>query len=57
MQINIDQEIAPKNTWNLDLAASALTQLKALRAGGATVISAHDEMQWQTLRNGLEFYE
>ncbi|WP_429819380.1 N-acyl homoserine lactonase family protein [Ensifer sp. B1-9] len=57
LQKNIDEGIAPKNTWNLDLAAQALGQLKTFRDGGDTVISGHDDAQWQALRKGTEFYE
>ncbi|PDT46592.1 MBL fold metallo-hydrolase [Sinorhizobium fredii] len=57
LQTNIDQEIAPKNTWNMDLAAAALARLKALRDRGDTIISGHDDAQWRTLRKGLDFYE
>lgn len=57
LQANIETGIAPKNTWNMDLAAAALVRLKELRDKGATVVSAHDDAQWQSLRKGLEFYE
>ncbi|KQX43174.1 MULTISPECIES: N-acyl homoserine lactonase family protein [Ensifer] len=57
LQKNIDDGIAPKNTWNMDLAEQALGRLKTFRDGGDTVISGHDDTQWQTLRKGTEFYE
>lgn len=57
LQANIDQGIPPKNTWNMDLAAAALAQLKGFRERGETVISAHDDEQWRQLRKGSEFYE
>jgi N-acyl homoserine lactone hydrolase len=57
LQINIDTGIAPKNTWNMAMAAQALDQLRKLRDDGATIVCGHDETQWRTLRKGLEFYE
>lgn len=57
LQINIDEGVAPKNTWDLDLAAKALAELKSFRDRGDTVISGHDDGQWQDLRKGLEYYE
>lgn len=57
LQLNIELGIAPKNTWDMELAAAALAELKRCQAQGDTVISAHDETQWQSLRKGLEFYE
>jgi N-acyl homoserine lactone hydrolase len=57
LQINIETGAAPKNTWNMELAAASLARLKAFRDGGDTVISGHDDMQWQGLKKGPEFYE
>jgi len=57
LQMNIDEGVAPKNTWNMDLAAAALAQLKAFRDKGETVISGHDDRQWKMLRKSLECYE
>ena len=57
LRANIDEGVAPRNTWNMDLASVALARLKGLRNKGATVVSGHDEAQWQALRKGAEFYE
>jgi N-acyl homoserine lactone hydrolase len=57
LESNIDTGMAPKNTWNLDLANASLGRLKAFQDRGETVISGHDDAQWQTLRKGREFYE
>ncbi|EJT01367.1 N-acyl homoserine lactonase family protein [Rhizobium sp. CCGE 510] len=57
LQANVDTGIAPRNTWNNELAAEALACLKALRERGATIISGHDDAQWQGLRKDVEFYE
>jgi len=57
LQFHIDCGQPPRNTWNLDLAANALTRLRKFRDRGETVISAHDDQQWQQLRKGAAFYE
>ena len=57
LQDNIETGTAPKNTWDMDLAAAALVRLKTLRDGGATIVSGHDEAQWKGIRKGAEFYE
>jgi len=57
LQTNIESGVAPKNTWNMELAGAALDRLKALRDGGDTIISGHDDAQWQRLRKGAEYYE
>lgn len=57
LQSCIDTGVPPKNTWNMDLAAAALVQLKAWRDAGETVVSAHDDKQWSQLRKATEFYE
>ena len=56
LQANIDSGTPPKNTWNMDLAADALAQLRRFRDQGETVISAHDDEQWRRLRTGAAFY-
>jgi glyoxylase-like metal-dependent hydrolase (beta-lactamase superfamily II) len=57
LQANIDEGVAPRNTWNMERAAAALARLKALRDKGATIVSGHDEAQWLALRKGREFYQ
>ncbi|WEJ08426.1 N-acyl homoserine lactonase family protein [Sinorhizobium prairiense] len=57
LQANMDAGVAPRNTWNMELAAAALARLKALRDKGATIVCGHDDAQWQALRKGAEFYE
>jgi len=57
LQMNIDQGVAPKNSWNMELAAKALSELKAFRDTGDRIISGHDEAQWQGLRRGSEYYQ
>lgn len=57
LQVNIDTATAPKNTWKMDLAVASLKRLKTFRDGGDTIISGHDDAQWQGLRKCSEFYE
>ena len=53
----LDQEIIPKNTWNVDQALASLTDIRRIEAGGATVICGHDDAQWATLRKGADAYD
>ncbi|HEV7434724.1 MAG TPA: N-acyl homoserine lactonase family protein [Pseudorhizobium sp.] len=57
LQENINSGIAPRNTWDMELAGSALKRLKSMRDRGDNVISGHDDAQWKGLRKGSEFYE
>ena len=57
LQVNIDQGLPPRNTWDMDLAAAALVELRSFRDRGETVVSAHDDEQWRSLRKGAELYE
>lgn len=56
LQVNIEQGIAPRNTWNTELAARALAELKSMRSAGDLIVSGHDDAQWQQLRKGMEHY-
>jgi glyoxylase-like metal-dependent hydrolase (beta-lactamase superfamily II) len=57
LQSAIDSGIPPKNTWDMNLAAAALVELKKWRDAGETVVSGHDDEQWKHLRKATEFYE
>ncbi|WP_338811415.1 N-acyl homoserine lactonase family protein (plasmid) [Agrobacterium leguminum] len=57
LQSNIETGIAPKNTWDMEKAATSLARLKSLRDSGDTIISGHDDRQWQGLKKGPECYE
>ena len=54
---NLDTGIIPRNTWNGDLLAKSLAEVRRIEAGGATVICSHDASQWATLRKGTDFYD
>lgn len=53
---NLDVCLAPKNSWNIDLATQVLQDIRRLRDGGTRVIHGHDDAQWQSVRRGAEFY-
>lgn len=57
VEANYTEEYAPKNSWNLEKATNAITEIKRMAAGGAEVIYGHDEQQWQSLRKGAHFYQ
>lgn len=57
LEINLTTGIAPKNSWNADLAAATLAEISKLRAQGMQVIHGHDDAQWKALRTGAAFYE
>jgi N-acyl homoserine lactone hydrolase len=54
---NLDADIAPRNTWNVDLQLKTFEEVRRIEKGGATVICGHDMEQWQGLRKGSEGYE
>jgi N-acyl homoserine lactone hydrolase len=57
LEINLATGIAPKNSWNADLAATTLAEISKLRAQGMQVVYGHDDAQWKALRTGTAFYE
>jgi N-acyl homoserine lactone hydrolase len=57
LQSSVETGIPPRNTWNVDQATTALSELRRMREAGETIISAHDDDQWRALRKGTEFYE
>ncbi|WP_114836010.1 N-acyl homoserine lactonase family protein (plasmid) [Agrobacterium tumefaciens] len=57
LQANVETGLAPKNTWDMEKAATSLARLKALRDSGDTIVSGHDDVQWQGLKKGPECYE
>lgn len=54
---NLDEDIMPRNTWNPELAADSLHEIRRIQSGGATVIFGHDAAQWAELRKGADSYE
>jgi N-acyl homoserine lactone hydrolase len=54
---NLDENTAPKNTWDKDLYLTSFAEIRQMRDDGATVICGHDASQWSTLRKGATAYE
>lgn len=54
---NLDREIVPKNTWDVDALAATLAEIRRIEASGATILCGHDEAQWQSLRKGSAAYD
>ena len=57
LQIHLERQSCPKNTWNVELATRSLGEISRIQAGGATVICGHDPAQWETLRKGANAYD
>lgn len=54
---NLDRDIVPRNTWNVDLFRKSFAEIRRLEAAGATVVCGHDAAQWATLRKGADAYD
>jgi N-acyl homoserine lactone hydrolase len=53
----IEQDVIPRNTWNVEVLIKSLAEIKRIAARGAIVLYSHDDRQWQTLRKGADFYD
>lgn len=49
MMRHVEECYPPKNSWNADLAAKALVEIKAQKELGTKIICGHDDTQWQEL--------
>jgi len=54
---SLEREIIPRNTWDPELAAQSMEEVRRLQRLGMTVIYGHDAQQWEELRKGPEAYE
>jgi N-acyl homoserine lactone hydrolase len=54
---NLDANVAPRNTWNVEQQLKTFEEVRRIEKGGATVICGHDDAQWQSLRRGNDGYE
>ncbi len=54
---HLDDDQAPRNTWNADALLKSYGEVRRIEKSGATVICGHDDGQWRTLRKGREGYE
>lgn len=57
VRASLDQDVTPRNTWNVDALQRSLTEIRRIEAKGATVICGHDDAQWRTLKKGADAYE
>lgn len=56
LRANLDRETIPKNTWNPDMHARSVAEIKRIEATGATVVCGHDSDQWAALTAGAAAY-
>ena len=54
---NLDREIMPKNTWNKDLAAKSVGEIKKIERSGVSVLCGHDLGQWTAFKPAEAAYE
>ena len=57
LRANLEQDIQPRNTLDVEQSAGTFDEVRRIEAGGATVIYGHDDEQWQALRKGADYYE
>lgn len=57
IRATLDRDVIPRNTWNAEVLARSLAEVRHIEAGGATIICSHDDAQWNTLRKGADAYD
>jgi N-acyl homoserine lactone hydrolase len=57
LRTTLDTGVIPRNTQNPEALAKSLEKIRAIEARGATVLCGHDAAQWDTLRQGADFYD
>ena len=57
LKVNLEREIHPRNTWDVEQSARSMEEVRRLEAGGAQVLFGHDADQWNTLRTGRDAYD
>jgi glyoxylase-like metal-dependent hydrolase (beta-lactamase superfamily II) len=57
IRANLDREIVPRNTWNVEQFLESFAEIQRIEAGGAAIICSHDSAQWDTLRKGQDAYD
>ncbi len=57
LRANLDKNIMPKNTWNFELMAKSLEEIRRIENGGVTIICGHDAEQWSQLKKGADAYD
>jgi glyoxylase-like metal-dependent hydrolase (beta-lactamase superfamily II) len=53
----LSERYAPRHTWDIGLFLKSLDEIAHLERRGATVLFGHDDVQWRSVRKGVEFYE
>jgi len=56
VRANLDDNFAPKNTWDVEKCLASYARIRDLEQRGATVICGHDDAQWRGLRRGADYY-
>lgn len=57
MMCHVDEQYAPKNTWDVDKALATLAAIREEKERGTTVICGHDDEQWQALSQRTGSFE
>lgn len=57
LRANLEQDIHPRNTLNVEQSARSMDEIRRIEAGGATVLYGHDAEQWDTLKKGFDCYD
>ncbi|MGV2980483.1 N-acyl homoserine lactonase family protein [Camelimonas sp. ID_303_24] len=56
VKANLDDDFAPKNTWDVEKCLESYARIREIAQAGATVIYGHDDAQWRALRRGSDCY-
>lgn len=57
LRANLERDIHPRNTWNTELSARSMEEIRRIQASGITVMYGHDAEQWDSLKKGLDCYD
>jgi len=57
LRANLERDLNPRNTWNPELSAKSMEEIRRIEAGGATIVYGHDDEQWKTMKKGVECYD
>lgn len=56
LRVSLERELHPRVTWNPELSARSMQEVRRIRDGDAGVMFGHDLEQWSTLRTGADSY-
>jgi len=57
LKANLDRELNPRNTWDVEQSTRSMEEVRRIAAGGAQVLFGHDADQWASLRKGRDAYD